>query len=239
MTRSRDKAPTSGAPADASPSAGTSTAAGASTAVTVSADPAWTLIVYRVPTDSSRARVAIWRDLKRLGGLYLQQCVCIVPHTTETAQSMTAIQEHIEELGGTSNVFDVAMNDPQRDQLIADFRGLAGRDYAEIVEECQTKFVKEIEFERFRSNFTFEEVEEIRHDLEKIRRWFRRASARDWFGAPGRAEAETWIERCAALLDAFEEDVFTDTSGDDAPPPAAAAADAPAARRSAGADAQG
>lgn len=189
------------------------------------ADAAWTLVVYRVPTNSSRARVAIWRDLKRLGGLYLQQCVCIVPQTTETAKSMTAIRERIEELGGTSNLFDVAMDGAQRDQLIADFRGLAERDYAEIVEECETKFVKEIEFERFRGNFTFEEVEEIRHDLEKIRRWFRRVSARDWFGAPGRAEAETWIERCAALLDGFEEEVFTHTSGDDAPRAEAARAE--------------
>lgn len=216
-----------------------STAPAPSAAAKAPPDPAWTLVVYRVPTDSSRARVAIWRDLKRLGGLYLQQCVCIVPQTPETAQSMAAIQGRIEELGGTSNVFDVAMDGGQRDQLIADFRRLAERDYAEIVEECETKFVKEIEFERFRGNFTFEEVEEIRHDLEKIRRWFRRAGARDWFGAPGRAEAETWIERCAALLDAFEEEVFTHTSGDDAPPSKAGANDEVGAAGSVGADPQG
>lgn len=181
-------------------------------------DTPWVLIVYRVPTDSSRARVAVWRDLKRLGGLYLQQCVCVLPKTPQTDDEIAAIRERVAEFGGTSNLFEIAVDAAQRADLIADFQALAERDYAEIIEECETKFVKEIEFERFRGNYTFEEVEEIRHDLDKIRRWFRRVTARDWFGGPGRAEAEDWIERCGNLLDAFEEDVYTKTAVADADP---------------------
>jgi hypothetical protein len=185
-------------------------------------DTPWSLIVYRVPTDSSRARVAVWRDLKRLGGLYLQQCVCVLPKTPRTDDELAAIRERVAEFGGTSNLFEISVDPQQRADLIADFQALAVRDYAEIIEECETKFVKEIEFERFRGNYTFEEVEEIRHDLEKIRRWFGRVVDRDWFGGPGRKEAETWIERCAALLDAFEEDVYTKTAEGDAQPQASA-----------------
>lgn len=181
-------------------------------------DTPWVLIVYRVPTDSSRARVAVWRDLKRLGGLYLQQCVCVLPKTPQTDGEIAAIRQRVAEFGGTSNLFEIAVDAAQRTDLIGDFRALAERDYAEIIEECETKFVKEIEFERFRGNYTFEEVEEIRHDLDKIRRWFRRVVARDWFGGHGRAEAESWIERCAGLLDAFEEDVYTKTAEADAHP---------------------
>ncbi len=39
----------------------------------------WLLLVYRVPSEPSNNRVSVWRELKRLGALYLQQCVCIVP----------------------------------------------------------------------------------------------------------------------------------------------------------------
>ncbi|MFF3669336.1 Chromate resistance protein ChrB [Microtetraspora malaysiensis] len=36
-------------------------------------------LVYRVPAMTSRARVAVWRELKRLGALYIQQAVCVLP----------------------------------------------------------------------------------------------------------------------------------------------------------------
>ncbi|HUY23841.1 MAG TPA: Chromate resistance protein ChrB, partial [Candidatus Saccharimonadales bacterium] len=87
--------------------------------------------------------------------------------------------------------------------------------YAEIVEECETKFIKEIEFERFRGNYTFEEAEEIRQDLDKIRRWLDKVIARDWFEAPGRDEVADWLKRCEQELDAFEDDVFEKTGGQD------------------------
>jgi hypothetical protein len=169
----------------------------------------WVLIIYRVPTDSSRARVAVWRDLKRLGGLYLQQCVCLLPAEPKVMEALGTLRERIGEMSGSSNLFRIPSTDDEQDaRFVAGFRELAAKDYAEIVEECETKFVKEIEFERFRENYTFEEAEEIRHDLEKIRRWYRRVLARDWFEAPGRAEVDGWIERCQELLDAFEEDVY-------------------------------
>ena len=93
-------------------------------------------------------------------------------------------------------------------KIIDAFRALRDKEYDELMEECATKFVKEIEFERFRNNYTFEETEEIALDLEKIRRWFTRIVARDGFAAPHRAEAEAWIDQCQSLLDAFEHDVY-------------------------------
>ena len=93
-------------------------------------------------------------------------------------------------------------------KIIASFRTLRNKEYAEIVEECETKFVKEIEFEHFRQNYTFEEAEEISQDLEKIRRWFARVTERDWFAADGRQAVEGWIVRCQELLDGFEQAVY-------------------------------
>lgn len=169
----------------------------------------WDLIIYRVPTDSSRARVAVWRDLKRMGGLYLQQCVCLFPARSELTPGLTKVRNRIDELGGSSTLLRVPhVDDAQQARFVDGFRDLAARDYAEIVEECDTKFVKEIEFERFRENYTYEEAEEIRHDLEKIRRWYKRVVARDWFDAPGRADVEDRISSCEQLLEAFEEDVY-------------------------------
>src|SRR5205807_8155490 len=99
-------------------------------------------------------------------------------------------------------------------RIIEAFRVQRTNEYAEIIEECETKFVKEIEFERFRENYTFEEAEEIEQDLEKIRRWFDRVRDRDWFKAERRDEVESWLARCQGLLARFEEDVYCRQSTD-------------------------
>ena len=176
----------------------------------------WLLLIYRVPSESSRARVAVWRDLKRLGGLYLQQAVCVLPDREDVRRSVARIRARIDELGGSSvfiTLRDIEME--VRDQFVAGFRSNSEKEYAEIIEECETKFVKEIEFERFRQNYSFEEAEEIRQDLEKLRRWLAKVEGRDWMHADGRTEARDHVARCAALLEQFEADVYERATGHD------------------------
>ncbi|MCL4543357.1 MAG: hypothetical protein M1118_01965 [Chloroflexi bacterium] len=182
---------------------------------TTGVDVRWTLLVYRVPSEPSNNRVSVWRDLKRLGALYLQQCVCVVPAFPQCEQGIEAVCTKIESLGGTYNLFSVTEVSPEElDRLLAGFRALSTKEYAEIIEECQTKFVKEIEFERFRENYTYEEAEEIREDLEKIRRWCQRVEERDWFDAGLRSQVAEELSRCEHLLEEFEQEVYR-RAGDD------------------------
>lgn len=175
----------------------------------------WILLVYRVPSEPSNNRVSVWRELKRIGALYLQQCVCILPAFERCEQGMGAVVKKIESFGGTHNVFRVpAVDASGAAQLVDGFQQLSAKEYAEIVEECQTKFTKEVEFERFRENYTYQEAEEIREDLDKIRRWFARVVERDWFDAGKRDEVAAELARCEKLLEEFEEDVYR-RAGDD------------------------
>ena len=175
------------------------------------------MLIYRVPSEPSNNRVSVWRELKRMGALYLQQCVCIVPAFPECEDGIRATRGRIESLGGSSNLFRVADIEPEEEtRLIAGFRELSAKEYAEILEECRTKFVKEIEFERFRENYTYEEAEEIREDLEKIRRWYVRVVDRDWFSTGQRDEVAAELETCERLLEAFEEDVYRRAGEDQA-----------------------
>jgi hypothetical protein len=175
-------------------------------------DGPWLMLIYRVPSDSSKARVAVWRELKRLGGLYVQQAVCVLPDQADLRESMDKIRKRIDELGGSSLFLTLRdVEDEARAQFVDGFRSQSAKEYAEIVEECETKFFKEIEFERFRNNYTFEEAEEIRQDLEKLRRWLAKVIGRDWMAAEGRDLAERKVEECEQLLEAFESDVYERT----------------------------
>lgn len=177
----------------------------------------WLLLIYRVPSESSRARVAVWRDVKRLGGLYVQQAVCVLPDKPDLRDHVERLRTRITELGGSSIFLTLRdVEDEAREAFVEGFRANAAKEYAEIIEECETKFVKEIEFERFRQNYTFEEAEEIRQDFEKLIRWIERVESRDWFSGDGRDEARKKIDDCETLLEEFEAEVYERQSTDDA-----------------------
>lgn len=178
-------------------------------------DPAlgpWLLLIYKLPSDSSHARVTVWRQLKRLGALYVQQAVCVLPDRPELRESLGKVRRRLDELGGSSIFLTLTeVEDEAREKFVEGLRDQSAKEYAEIIEECDTKFVKEIEFERFRDNFTFEEAEEIRQDLEKLRRWLKKVEARDWMGAGGRDVARQKVSDCERLLEEFEADVYERT----------------------------
>lgn len=178
-------------------------------------DREWIVLVYRVPSEPASRRVAVWRDLKRLGALYLQQCVCILPRLESVADDVSRVTRKIEAMGGEVTVFQQPRLSPADEAKIVEaFRDLRDKEYAEIVEECETKFVKEVEFEHFRENYSFGEAEEIAQDLEKIRRWYEVVQARDWFHADRAGEVADWLGRCAELLARFEEEVYRRAGSD-------------------------
>src|SRR5207253_3778640 len=100
---------------------------------------AWLLLVYRVPSEPASKRVAIWHDLKRLGALYLQQCVCLVPHTETLATALDRVHSKIVEDGGEAICMEIPQLRPTDETKIVDaFRALRDKEYAELIEECET-----------------------------------------------------------------------------------------------------
>jgi hypothetical protein len=166
-------------------------------------------LIYRMPTKPTAGRVAVWRSLKKAGAVYLQDSACVLPDTDEIRAELDPVLKRIDESDGSYHLLPLAELPEEEDaKLVQLFVDQATKHYAEIVEDCEVNFVKEIEFENFRENFTYEEAEEIRMEYEKICTWFDRVQERDWFGAPNEGEAREWLRRCESLLDEFEAKVF-------------------------------
>ncbi|MHB1808657.1 MAG: Chromate resistance protein ChrB [Solirubrobacteraceae bacterium] len=170
---------------------------------------AWHLFVYRLPKQSSSMRVAVWRELRRIGALPLQQAVVALPEAGGMSDKLDSIGDRVRSQGGTVYRFPLhALSEEDDARLTDEWNALRTQEYEEIVEECETKFEREIEFEVFRENFTAAEAEEIEADLEKIKAWFERVCARDVFVVRGRERAEQAIARCERLLDDFVQRVY-------------------------------
>jgi hypothetical protein len=183
------------------------------------------LLVYRMPAKPTTPRVAVWRSLKKTGAVYLQDSVCVVPDTTALRRELATVLERIDEGKGRYHMLPLRkLPEDEEEKLVGLFVEQASQHYKEIIENCEVNFVKEIEFENFRKNFTYEEAEEIRMEYEKIGTWFDRVRGRDWFDAPNRDEASTWLRRCEAMLEEFEAKVFELNATDAEEPPSALAA---------------
>ena len=178
------------------------------------------LLTYRMPAKPTAGRVAVWRMLKKMGAVYLQDSVCVVPDSAALRRELAPVLERIDGGGGRYHMLPLRKLPPEEEQKVVDlFVEQASQHYQEIVENCEVNFVKEIEFERFRKNFTYEEAEEIRMEFEKIGTWFERVQERDFFGAPNRDDARKWLRRCEKLLEEFEATVFEVNATDTDTPP--------------------
>jgi len=167
------------------------------------------VLVYRMPAKPTAGRVAVWRLLKKAGAVYLQDSVCVFPDLPRIRRELQPVLERIDEKNGSFHLLPLrSLSTEEEEKVVALFRDQTSKHYLEIVEDCEVNFTKEIEFEHFRENYTYEEAEEIRMEFEKLCTWFERVHERDWFDAPHRADAERWLKRCERLLEAFEAKVF-------------------------------
>ena len=144
-----------------------------------------------------------------MGAIYLQQSLCVFPDNARLRQQLAPVLTRIEESQGEYHLLPLRQLSPEEDAKLAEqFLEQTEKHYEEIIENCEVNFTKEVEFETFRKNFTYEEAEEIRAEFEKITTWFERVRARDWFSSPREADARGWIERCERLLEGFEAKVY-------------------------------
>lgn len=65
----------------------------------------WLLMVYRVPREPSASRVYVWRKLKQLGAVALQDAAWVLPATPRTQEQFQWLAAEIVELAGDATIF--------------------------------------------------------------------------------------------------------------------------------------
>ncbi|MDA8229293.1 MAG: hypothetical protein M0T74_16625 [Desulfitobacterium hafniense] len=168
----------------------------------------WIILSYKVPSEPSTFRVRVWRNLKELGVLYLQQSVCVVPNTPEVAKKIQHVLKVVEESQGEGLLLEVKhFSDESETKLIDTFNQQCIEEWREFLQGCE-RFLQEIELETKTENFTFYEVEENEADLLKLRRWFRKIFKRDFFSSTMLAEAQKQMSNCEKILKTFTKEVY-------------------------------
>ncbi|MDP2857680.1 MAG: ChrB protein [Bacillota bacterium] len=60
----------------------------------------WLMLVYKLPADRSTRRVYVWRRLKRIGAIYLQDGTCVLPMNDRTREQFQWLAAEIVEMAG-------------------------------------------------------------------------------------------------------------------------------------------
>src|SRR5437773_8936568 len=60
----------------------------------------WLLLAYKMPRDPTAGRVFVWRKLKQLGAIALQDAVWVLPRTPRTQEQFQWLAAEITELKG-------------------------------------------------------------------------------------------------------------------------------------------
>jgi hypothetical protein len=173
-------------------------------------DPArrWLLLIYRIKAESSGRRTYVWRQLRQLGAVYLQQAAAVLPDRPELRGELDRLGQRIRATGGEASLLETVSPSPAwEEELVSRFNAARDAEYEEILDSVES-FEDEIRRETRRKRFRFAELEEGEADWEKLRRWFARLTERDFFGAAGRAGAEEALARGRALLDGFTQEVY-------------------------------
>jgi hypothetical protein len=137
----------------------------------------WVLLVYRLPREPSRHRVAVWRKLRDLGALYLQDGVAVLPEDAVTREQLEWLQLRVREAGGDATLWEARPGTVAEEAgLVEDFRHSREEAYRSIIAEAA----------RLRRKARMGGVLE---QLGKLERRFRAERRRDYFRSPLRSEA--------------------------------------------------
>jgi hypothetical protein len=122
----------------------------------------WLLLIYKVPRDPTASRVYVWRKLKQLGAVALQDAAWVLPGTARTLEQFRWLSAEITELGGEATLLS------------------AEQVYATDAEGMKKQFVEPVEAE-YRAILTALEEEES--DLSALSKRFQQAQAREYFAS--------------------------------------------------------
>ena len=141
--------------------------------------PRWVLLIYRIPREPSRPRVAVWRKLRELGALYLQDGVAALPEDAMTREQLEWLQLRVREAGGEATLWEAKPGTVAEEAELAEaFRSSREEAYRSIIAEA----------ERLRRKAQMGGGG-LLEQLGKLEGEFRAERRRDYFRSPLRLEA--------------------------------------------------
>lgn len=168
----------------------------------------WTTLIYQIPREMHKNRMAVWRKLKSIAAYNVLQSIWILPESESADKEFRALEEQIKQNGGKS-IFckTVIEREEENLKLIEGFNSERELDYNEFLDKCND-FDHEMAHETETENFTYAELEENEHEIEKLQIWLNKIIQKDYFDCPLKSLAIERLKNCKELLSLFGNEVY-------------------------------
>jgi len=168
----------------------------------------WIVLTYTLPAEPSRPRVAVWRALKKIGAVNIQQSMWVLPDHAEHLAALRKICLDIEAAVGEALLMESVFYEEQHAQRVMDlFNRIRDEEFTEFIEESR-KYLLEIQKEIDREKFIFAELEEEEAEFEKLSAWFVKITARDLFHASLREAAMEKRSQIETAISGYSQMVY-------------------------------
>lgn len=181
------------------------------TAVTIASvtpEVNWVLVFVQLPSEPSRHRVAVWRELRKGGAVPVSQGAWALPDAPAFAAPLERAEKLTLAGNGVFAVIDAAPRTEAARNLIRDaFLAARVDEWNEFQADCG-KFEDEIAREIAKQKLTFGELEEEEQSLDRLRRWFRELKRRDILALPEAEQSAGRLKRCEDALTGYADLVY-------------------------------
>jgi hypothetical protein len=100
----------------------------------------WLLLHYKLPPQPSALRVYVWRKLKRLGAILLNDAVWVLPDTPRTAEQFQWLATEIQEMPGDVHLWRSTLVLGLREEaIIEQFNKQVNQEYQELLKKLDGK----------------------------------------------------------------------------------------------------
>jgi DNA-binding transcriptional regulator PaaX len=152
----------------------------------------WLILIYHLPREPSRHRVAVWRKLKALGALYLQDGAATLPDDAVIREQLEWLQLRVREAGGAATLWEALPNTVAENRsLVEEFRALREAAYRELIDSAG-------KLKRKAAIGAGGTV--LLEELARIERDFRTERRRDYFRSPLRKVADAAIREARRVV---------------------------------------
>jgi hypothetical protein len=156
----------------------------------------WLVLSFTLPKDPSRARVSVWRKLKRAGSVNIAQSMWVLPLSDRHIATFGEISKEIKACAGEAYTMEATFLDSLSDEDIKRTSVKARDDeYGEFLEECE-EFCEDISHKIKKDKIKLSKMKGFEKDIKKLRELIKAIEARTFFEGARQNEAVAALRRC-------------------------------------------